>query len=72
MCRTPEGYRPDNLLGNIVDVISDRSGLEPAEVATRVASSWGDGDYGCAEDAIWTMVGPLIDSVQDRAGIEWA
>jgi hypothetical protein len=68
----PPDYRPDNMMGNIVAVISDRSGLTPEEVANKIADEIGDGDFGIAEDRIWDNVGPMLDEVMDWAQIEWA
>lgn len=71
MPELPDRYDPTNLMGNIVAVISDRSGLDEADVAERISAEWGDGDYAAAEDAIWADVGPLIDTIQERAAIPW-
>lgn len=69
----PEGYRPDDLLGNVVDCLCDRlddAGLitdyddrraSLAETCRLVADALGDGDYYSAGDAIWTRVGPMLD-----------
>ena len=68
----PEYYQADNLLGNIVSVISDRSGLSPEHLAHKIAEVFGDGDYSAAEDVLWDRIGPLIDEVQSDLGVEWA
>jgi hypothetical protein len=60
----PVGFRTDNLLGNICEVIADRHGLSPEDVARRIADEWGGGDYGSAEDLLWNdRIGPMIDLI---------
>lgn len=71
----PEGYRPDDLLGNVVDCLCDRlddAGLitnydnrqaSLAETCRLVAGALGDGDFDSAGDAIWSQVGLMLDRV---------
>ena len=62
----PEGYRPDNLLGNICAVIADREDTQSAvDIARELAEVFGEGDYTLAEDRLWDRIGPLIDAIQD-------
>lgn len=66
-------YRPDNLLGNVIGVIADRSNLAAEEVAARFASTYGEGDFDAAEQAFWDRhAGPLCDHVMSECGIAWA
>lgn len=68
----PEGYDESNMLGNIIGVISDRTGEIEQVVAKKIADHYGDGDFYLAEDKIWDRVGPMLDEIQDAIGLEWA
>jgi hypothetical protein len=61
-----QNYRPDNLLGNVIDVIADRTGLVPEHIAHKIADCYGDGDFGVAEDRLWDRFGRVIDGIQDE------
>jgi hypothetical protein len=71
----PEGYRPDDMLGNVVDCLCDRlddAGLitnyddrqaSLAETCRLLADALGDGDYDSAGDTIWARLGPVLDRI---------
>lgn len=71
----PEGYRPDDLLGNVIDCLCDRlhdAGLitdyddrqaSLAETCRLLADALGDGDFDSAGDTIWSQVGPMLDRI---------
>jgi hypothetical protein len=66
-------YDLDNLLGNVIGVIADRSGLTAEEVAKVVADQLGNGDFSLAEGRLWDRYfGPLCDNVMSDLNIEWA
>ena len=68
----PDSYRADNLIGNVIGVIADRTGEEIKHITDRIASEWGDGDFDTAEQVLWDgHFGPVCDYVMDGAGIEW-
>lgn len=64
-------YRPDNLIGNVIGVISDRTGDSIGSIVRRIADTYGEGDFSAAEDALWDgTFGPMVDRVQDGANIK--
>lgn len=68
----PVNFNPDNVMGNVVEVICDRSGLDQAEVIKRISDTFGGGDFGMAEDNLWTsFFGPAIDDIQGACDILW-
>lgn len=61
MTALPEGYDPDNLMGNVVDCVADRlddvamipDDANAVEWTCRlIAKTYGDGDYTMAEDEL--------------------
>lgn len=62
------GYRPDNLLGNVIEVLADRLDKSPEHVADMIAAKYGTGDFDLAEDRLWNFFGPMIDSLEHELG----
>jgi hypothetical protein len=62
----PEGYDPDNIVGALVRALDGRFGdkYTREQIAHAIAERFGDGDYYAAEDALWSDVGPLLDSME--------
>jgi hypothetical protein len=69
-------YDPNNLMGNIVQVIGDRTGLTEEQVSSRLIEVYGEArapSYDDMEQRLWTShVGPMIDEIMDGADMEWA
>lgn len=70
------GYDPNNLMGNIVQVIADRSGLTEDQVSSRLVEVYGEArapSYNDMEQRLWdSQLGPMIDEIMEGADIEWA
>lgn len=69
-------YDPDNLMGNVVQVIADRSGLTEEQVSARLVEVFSEArapSYNDMEDRLYdSHIGPMIDGIMDAADIEWA
>lgn len=69
-------YDPNNLMGNIVQVIADRTGLDEDQVKDRLVEVFSEArapSYNDMEQRLWNDdIGPMIDNIMDRADMEWA
>jgi hypothetical protein len=64
----PDDYNADNVVGTIVQAVVDRyvpDTYTTAQVANAVAEVLGEGDYAAGEEALWTRLGPIVDTVDD-------
>lgn len=64
----PAGYRPDNVLGALVEAVVERhtpGRVTAQQVAHAVADFIGDGDFGDAEDLLWDHLGRVVDLIDD-------
>ena len=62
----PDDYNPDSVLGALVRAVLDRYDADTfttAQVANAIAEMLGDGDYATAEDALWSQIGPIVDTI---------
>ena len=66
-------YDPNNLLGNVIDVLSERTELSTEQIENLIAKNYGEGDFDVAESVLWdTYFGKVIDGIQSDLELEWA
>lgn len=68
----PQEYDPDNLLGNFISVLSDRTGKDPEHIARLIAEHYGDSDFSLAEFRLWDRFARIADDIQNDLDLEWA